>query len=126
MQIGNSFKAVQKAINAADEQFGNSWEVNDEYLDILSEYCENIDALGDQYQAIMYIAEVDKTTMEIKITLGCTGLYTGYGALWSQERAFDTEKLFYPIAERCVRLEFSSDEDLLKIQFVFPSIWERV
>ena len=111
----NTFNVLSEVLNEASKQFGGTWKVSQNKLDVLKQYCAAIDLLCEEVDASALETSVDDIKMTISIKVQCP------------EVVIKTkENLFYMLMSRTVRTDFSQIDGELLIDFVFPSIWEHI
>lgn len=109
------FDVVKMVTDEATEQFAPIWNLNKAKEDVLKQYCSVIDKLAIDFDGNSFDVEVDEVTMAISITLECGDITI-------------TEKNdpFYELIKRTISVGFSvSDNEMLNVKFVFPSVWDR-
>lgn len=112
-----SFTVAMALIEEATKRFGSGWTVCEECVDILEQYCEFIDYLGDKHDAEGVEVNINDDDKTISITLECPDFVV--------EKKTDP---FYDLVVRAERLEISlcDDRDNIRVGFTFPSLWDRV
>lgn len=112
--IERCFNAVSKEVERADNMFFPLWEIDDERLDILREYCEAIDGFIPEFDGEFLDVNVnDDMGIEIKAAFQLISV----GRMPHR---------FYDTANRAVSLRFSADNDCrVVVEFEFPSLWEK-
>lgn len=109
------FDMVSIVVEEATERFSPLWKVNDERYDILRQYCDVLDALAKELDGESFDVEVDEIKMTISISMECRDM-----VIESKDHNY------CKLAERALAFGFSVSEDgLLCVKFVFPSVWER-
>lgn len=110
------FDVVSMVTDEATSQFAPLWKANNEKIEILKQYCEVIDLLAEEFGGESFDVEVDDIAMTITIQMECQDM-----TLESQRHKY------YSLAQRAISFGFSvTDEGLLNVKFVFPSIWDKV
>lgn len=109
------FDVVSMVVDEATKQFAPIWSVNDEKLRILEQYCGVLDSLAEEFDGESFDVEVDDISMTISIQMEC------------QDITIESKKhKYYSLAQRAIAFGFSTtDNGLLNVKFVFPSIWEK-
>ena len=109
------FDVVSMVVDEATKRFSPFWKVNQENYDILKQYCDVLDSLSKKFDGEAFEAEVDEENMTIHIGMECHDM-----VIESKEHGY------YSLAKRALSFGFSvSDDGLLCIKFVFPSVWEK-
>lgn len=110
------FDVVEMVVDEATSQFAPIWKLNKENLRILNQYCAIIDSLAEEFGGVSFDVEVDDIEMTITIQMEC------------QDMVIDSRQhKYYSLARRSVSLGFSATEEgMLNVKFVFPSIWDKV
>lgn len=110
------FDAVEALVAEANKQFAPIWKLDEENYEILEQYCDVIDELSAKSNGESYEVEIDDITMTIAITMDCSDILIN-----NKEN-----NQLLTIAQHAVSISFSaSDEGLLLVKFVFPSLWKR-
>lgn len=108
---------MSEMIELATERFGHFWKENEQFKDILFNYCDNLDILADEFGGFGFNIEIDEILMTIEYILEFS------------ETAIDiygNKHILFELLKRAERFEtFASEDGNLCIKFVFPSIWER-
>lgn len=114
--IADCYDVVSFSIDAASKTFSPIFVVNNDRLDILKNYCENIDKLSERFGGVYYDTEVDEEDMTIRISLGC-----------HEFEVYDVMDPFCSLVNRSMSFSVSKAEehDCIELTFIFPSIWER-
>lgn len=117
MSAVKCFDVVESVTEEATQRFAPVFTENQERKDILKQYCEAIDQLIDDISGSSIEVEVDEIKMTISIAIGCEEIII-----------YPDNDLFYKLAERALVIKFYPDEDdqSMVMEFVFPSIWEKV
>lgn len=109
------YDAVSVVIDEATIQFAPLLKENKEKRKILEQYCDAIDTLAKQFNAIEFGATVDETKTTVEIEMVCPEM-----ALRSNTHAY------YALAEKAVTFGFSvSNDGDIVVRFEFPSLWEK-
>lgn len=121
MSFVKCFDAVTMVTDESTKRFAPIWVEDSEKKDILKNYCEAIDELAEEFDGETFDVEVDEIDMTISIKLECA----------SSVMVDSQHHKLVQLANRSVRFGFSgatteSGNKCLSIEFVFPSIWERV
>jgi len=108
------YDIVREILDEAAIQFGPQYVEVKEYSDILRQYCEKIDIIADEFDAVSYDVDVDEFEKTISITIETVDLSLD-----------NPNHLFYKIASKSLSVRFSyGDDGYLATTFVFPSVWE--
>lgn len=110
-----TFDILSEVLNEASKQFGGTWKVSQNKLNVLNQYCDAIDLLREEIDASALETSVDDTKMTISIKVQCPEVVI-----------MTKENLFFMLMSRTVRTDFSQLDGDLLIDFVFPSIWEHI
>lgn len=112
----NCYDVVEMVINEASNQFAPRWKRDEECLKILRQYCEVIDMLSDEFEGKYFEVGVDDVDMTISIKMGCP------------DCTIETlQHNFYKLIKKAVSFSFTHGEgDNVDVEFVFPSVWEKV
>lgn len=115
MAFVNCFDAVSMVVDEATTQFAPLWKINKEKYRILQQYCGVLDSLAAEFDGEAFDVEVDDIEMTIAITLECMDL------------SIDSKNhKYYSLAQRAIEFGFSvSENGLLCVKFVFPSVWDH-
>ena len=109
------FDVLSMVIEEANERFNPLWQINNDNLKVLQQYCDVMDMVSDEFKGVSFDVEVDEITMEIKIELECEEII-----IESKEHPL------YELIKRAIKFGFyATDEDIVCVKLVFPSIWER-
>lgn len=109
------FDVANIVIEEATKRFLPLWNVSNDKLNMLKQYCEAIDFLCENFNGTSYTVEVDDIKMFISVTLSCEDIIP--------ENYF---LIFYVLSNRGISVRFSVSEDSeLNVSFLFPSLWER-
>lgn len=109
------FDVVSMVVEEATKQFSPLWKLNDENYKILGQYCNYIDELAKEFDGESYEVDVDEIKMTIAIKMECADM-----TIESKSHKFSE------LAKRSISFGFSSvGEDMMAVEFVFPSVWER-
>lgn len=110
------FDVVTMVTDEATKQFSPGFRENQERKEILKQYCEAIDALAKEFGGESFEVDVDDIKMTISIKMECPDM-----VIQSKNH------VFYALSERAISVGFShGDGDMISVEFVFPSIWEKV
>lgn len=116
MSLIKCFDVANMVVEEATNRFVPLWNVNNEKLDVLKQYCEAIDFLSEKFNGTAYSVEVDEIKMFVSVILSCEDI--------TLKNYFP---IFYALSKRGISVSFSETEDKeLDVHFVFPSLWERV
>ena len=116
MALVNCFDVVEMVTEEATLRFAPLFRENREAKNVLHQYCDALDALAQEFNGESFEVEVDETQMTIGIKLECPDI-----VIQSEEHKF------YMLAQRALAVRFSHGEnDTVAVEFVFPSIWEKV
>lgn len=116
MPLVNCFDVAEMVIEEATSRFAPLFRENREAKNILRQYCDVLDALAQEFNGESFEVEVDEIKMTIGIKLECPDI-----VIQSEEHRF------YMLAKRALTVRFSHGEnDTVAVEFVFPSIWEKV
>ena len=108
------FSVVSMVVDEATQQFSPMYKLNQEWLDILKQYCEVIDKLSVQCEGVAYDVGVDDLTHEVSISMECPSFY-----------AEPANKHFLEVLKSTVTLRFDNcGNGNVKATFVFPTLWE--
>ena len=109
------FDVLSMVIEEANGRFNPIWEIDNDKLKVLQQYCDVIDVVSDEFEGVSFDVEVDEITMEIKIELECKEII-----IESKEHPL------YELIKKTSKFGFYAvDEDTICIRFIFPSIWNR-
>lgn len=110
------YDVVLWVIDEATERFSPIWEIDNEKLNILRQYCDAMDSIIKEFGGSELTVDVD----DIKLTVSIEMVFED---ITIQE----TTHPFYDIAKRAISVSFkqSNDGDIA-VKFVFPSVWNRV
>lgn len=109
------FNIISGLIEEANKKFKPLWEVNEEKLAELENYCDAIDRMAKEYDAVSYNVAVDEVSMVIKIEMECPEM-----------TITDKECDYYKLLPNTLSFGFSvSDDGNLWVKFAFPSIWQK-
>lgn len=115
MNIVSCKEVLDMVLEEANERFGALWNVDEEKLSILYEYCDEIDCLAEEVYAESFDVEVDEVKMTISVSIEC--------ATFTVKRGLSD---YADLVARCVSHSFSQNEDENVVaKFVFPSIWTK-
>lgn len=110
------FDIVSMVIDEATSQFAPFWKIDEEKYRILEQYCNTLDHLAEEFDGESFDIEVDDVAMTITITMECNEI-----TIESKNHKY------YNIAQCAMAFGFSVSEDgLLCVKFVFPSVWSKV
>ncbi len=110
------FDVVTMVTDEATKQFAPGFRENLERKEILKQYCEAIVRSQKSLAANPSRSCVDDIKMTISIKMECPDM-----VIQSKNH------VFYALSERAISVGFShGDGDMISIEFVFPSIWEKV
>lgn len=116
MAFVNCFDVVEMVIDEATARFRPLFRENREAKAILQQYCDVIDSLAQEFSGESFDVEVDEIKMTIAIKMECPDIVIQSGG----HRLFN-------LAEHANEIRFSSGEnDTVAVEFVFPSIWDKV
>lgn len=112
----NCYNMVSDVIEEATKQFSPIYQINDEYEDVLEQYCDAIDELGAEVSAEGFYVDVDEITMNISI-----------GVISPEFTLTEYYKIFCDLLKRSVGFRVIRDDDNENIitMFIFPPIWEK-
>ena len=111
----NCFDVVSMVVDEATAQFAPLWDINKEKYRILKQYCGVIDSLAEEFNGESFDVDVDDIAMTITIKMECHDV-----TIESQNHKY------YSLAQRALAFGFSVSEDgLLCMKFVFPSVWDK-
>ena len=112
----NCFDVVSMVVDEATRQFEPLWEVNEEKHKILEQYCSALDELAEEFDGESFEVDVDDIKMTISITMECADMTIK-----------SSSHKFYALVQRASALQFFvSEEGLLGVRFIFPSIWDKI
>lgn len=115
MKIVNCFDVVSMVVEEATEQYGNLYSLNKESYKMLEQYCTLLDAVAEETNATQFEAEILEIDKTVSFTLWCEEL---------QSRG--VRNPFAQLVVRAATCKVSFDhEDVLRINFIFPSLWEH-
>lgn len=90
--------------------------LNEEKMDILSEYCEIIDTFAERFSVESVGAEVDLDN-QIVISLDCDDSIVSYNP---------SKDVLTQLFDRAVSVSFSTTNgENVVMKFVFPSVWDK-
>lgn len=116
MSAVKCFDIASEVIEEASDRFAPIWSADSRKIDAFRGYCEDIDAIAEEFDGVSLCVEVDETTMEVVVELEC-----GEIVIQSQDH------VFYGMIKRASQYGVSVSEDgNLLVRFVFPSLWSRV
>lgn len=112
----NCFDVVSMVVDEATAQFSPLWKINNDKYRVLKQYCGVLDSLATEFNGESFDVEVDDIAMTIAITMECHDV-----TIESKNHKY------YSLAQCALAFGFSvSDEGLLCMKFVFPSVWDKV
>ena len=115
MSFVKCYDVAEMVLDEASKQFAPLFRENAERKQILKSYCEVIDSLAEEFNAESFDVEVDDIKMTISIKMECPDI-----TITSENHPL------YELAGHAVSVHFSNNEsDLMVVEFVFPSIWEK-
>lgn len=116
MQKIKCYDVVGMIVDEATRQFSPFWIENSEKRDILKQYCEALDLIGDECDADSFEVEVDDINMTISIKV-----------ITPEIIIENKNHVFYSLMKRAIKVEFSHDSETEDacVEFVFPSIWDK-
>lgn len=116
MSFTKCFDVVDMVVQEATNQFKPIWKLNNNNYDILQQYCSVIDSLVKEFNGSAFDVSIIEPQMKVLITITCEDL-----TLKSSNHNF------YRLAARADSVGFTVSEDgELNINFVFPSLWDKV
>lgn len=115
MSFVKCFDVTEMVLDEASKQFAPLFRENEERKMILKSYCEVIDSLAKEFNAESFDVEVDDIKMTVSIKMECPDI-----TITSDKHPL------YELAGHAIAVHFShSENDLMVVEFVFPSIWEK-
>lgn len=109
------FDVVSMVAEEATKRFSPFWRLNTKYYDVLREYCGAIDSLAREFKGEAFAVDVDEIEKTISIGLECPCMVLE-----------SADHVCCVLARRALSFGFSvTEQGLLSIKFVFPSVWER-
>lgn len=109
------FNIISGLIEEANKRFEPFWTVNKEKFAELENYCDAIDRMAKEYDAVSYNVAVDEVSMVIKIEMECPEL-----------TVTDKDCDYCQLLPHTLSFGFSVSEDgNLWAKFTFPGIWKR-
>lgn len=116
MSFIKCFDVVSMVCEEATKKMSSHYKLNERYLKLLENCCEGIDLISDDTGGTSYIAFVNEVNNTISITLECEYMPVN-----------DKDHPFVLIIKKAVSFGFSiSQNGKLNINFVFPSIWDKI
>ena len=115
IKVDKCFDVMSKSVADSCAEFGDSWRINTEKYNILREYCDAFDKVFDEFEAESFDAKVlpDK---HILITFNCMDICID-----------GVNHPFFGLIERAETVNISHvSSDEMKIDFVFPSVWDKI
>lgn len=114
--MAKCFDAVSMIVEEASWRFAPKYRMVTECYDVLKSYCEALDKLAKEFDAIAFEGEIDEIKMTISIKMECPDMTID-----------EKEHIYYNLIGRTESFGFSvSEGGNLLVEFVFPSIWEKV
>lgn len=109
------FDVVSELVTEATRQFTPLWKLNEDKYKVLENYCKAVDSLIDEFEGESIDVEIDEISMSVNIALQFYDIVVEA-----------KDHVFYKLSERAMKIRFGQEEDdLTKVEFVFPSLWER-
>ena len=113
----NTFSIVSGVLETASAQFLPDYTRNDENIAILKTYCEAIDKIIEDEDDGSIECSVNEYTKEVEIAIELISLSVNY----------PKTDIFQQLIKRSYPVVFQNkDGEFLRVQFTFPSVWERV
>lgn len=107
------FSIVSAVVEEATLQFRPMYKLNEEWYDMLKQYCDVIDALSEESDNVAFEVHVDRITHHLSISMECPVFSVGV-----------LDELFIELAKRTLELKFENcDGENIRVTFVFPSLW---
>ena len=115
MSFVKCYDVAEMVLDEASKQFAPLFRENGERKQILKSYCEVIDSLAEEFNAESFDVEVDDIKTTVSIKMECQDI-----TITSEQHPL------YELAGHAMDVRFShSEDDLMVVEFVFPSIWEK-
>lgn len=109
------FDVVKPIVEEATDQFGSLWKINEDYYNILKQYCEAMDIIAKEHEGEAFDVEIDDVLMTIAIGIECIDFTVE-----------DKNDLYYELVKRAISFGFEHiSGDSILVKFTFPSIWEK-
>lgn len=110
------FNVAFLVINEATKQFSPLWEIDNEKLDVLKQYCTVIDSIVKEFGGSELTVDVDDIKLTVSVEVVCDDITIQ-----------ENNHSFYDLVERAISVSFKqSDDEGVAVKFVFPSVWNRV
>ena len=110
------FDIVSMVVDEATSQFAPIWKIDNKKYKILEQYCGLMDSIAEEFDGVSFDVEVDDVLMTTTISMECDEI-TIESQNWS----------FNKLASGAISFGFSVSEDgLLDVKFIFPSVWDKV
>lgn len=108
------FDVVNMVVEEATERFSPLRVLNEEWYDVLKQYCSIIDKMFEENDGIAYEVDVDEESCAVAISMECP--------LFSVD---SKDHLFYKLIEHTIAFGFVATSDgNIAVKFVFPTVWE--
>lgn len=113
------YDVVLGAVAERSKDTAGTLRENPEKMDILREYCDAIDKIAAEFGdgVVAYDAEIDDYRDTVTIGLEC-------GVIEVE----DKQHIFCQLIDRSIQFSFQLSqftEDNLRVEFVFPSVWDE-
>lgn len=110
------FDVVSAVIDGRHTDLQERFHINEEYLDILREYCDIIDVMISNHDGSEITADILEENNNISITVELSD--------FTYETKFKPRS-YLDLMERAVSMKFTNrGSERLGVEFVFPSVWE--
>lgn len=114
MKNVNCFDVVSMVVEEATDQYGNLYTLNKESYKMLEQYCTLLDFVAEKANATQFEAEILEIDKTVSLTLWCEELQVN-----------GVRDPFSQLVVRAATCKMSFDhEDVLRINFIFPSLWD--
>lgn len=109
------YDVVLWVVDEATERFSPLWEIDNENLNILRQYCEIMDDILKEFDGSEFTVDVDEVNLTVSIE-----------AVFEDITIQETAHPFYDIVKRAISVSFNQSNDGdIAVKLVFPSVWKR-
>ncbi|GEM_PF-5184299 len=111
----NCFDAVSLVVDEYTKEVYPMWRINGEKQEQLSNICDCIDSIIEEFEGEGLEAEIDENSKSIGIKIKCPDI-----------TIYSNKHTLYDILNNSTSFSFSRiNDDLMMLEITFPGIWEE-
>ena len=111
------FDVFKMVASGLSEDVMNNYEVNEAKLSLLEKECNALDAVSDESNGVGFEVDISEDTLDISISLDFTYIII-------VDRLYPEFLDIIQENTKSMRVQKTDTEDILRITFVFNSIWD--